>query len=1624
MSKKFKSQASSSRAAASAFGGFWGFSSTFGNDGREPSSLTYITEPPDLSRISDQQLVIAFKNLMKKDEITRTKALEELKEYIVSVEAKDGTVHDGFLEAWVKIYPRASIDLSRRVRQLAHTILGSIASLVGKRIAPHLPKVVGAWLAGLYDNDRPVHRSALESFTMIFTTDAKRNNVWKIYQSSILDFVDDVLLHQSPLTLSDERTVKRDDAEAKYARVVGSALSLFNRILGNSADEDLKKNLPEIETLLGSKSLWAFCTHEDPFVRRSIYILLRSAVSREPGWVDWKVLSAAIIGKSLSSPQIGSASELSESLLLLTSARPQIWTEDYTGKTSASKRLRQYIQKGSQAGHANFWSNLDQVLRTIPQEVLSGADKTSTDGIFTISSATAITEAFQEGLNSREETRQNLPIGWKKYIQVGTWLATLVPEDQQSEFIQKRLSPLVINYVRPESELVQWSLVPQSAEEICAEYLTTLTAHNQSEELQLLWTKLSHDLLEAVKLSSPEQSKDFRTSQDSICTQSKRFFDLQSAALSRVTEGQAEPAAQKVFKQSNIALLENCLQILRSRNGKPYGAAGVVEDCVRSMPSAAKSSKDFLNFVRTDAPDLLFSPSGDRLITIILVCREWDGFASSFENMVERAMELEPEQSNAHILQNLLSNLSFDEVGDKAKLSKLIMRALDKACRGSHAHWPIITSVLQNQSSRGQMANDIFLSMIDSLSFDDRVFDALHGLSHLGQTVPAAVREFQSGPQGSKLTGKLLFLIESPSEEVATLAESLMKTFKETVVGDTSDKSKIEILRNGFSHASEESLSIESLFAIAEELLQGISSKDADYRIKDILPSQNAWEEAMGPFLQLPPRFSVAITSPLGGIVNLVQRDVSESFKALWLSTPRDSAHCSAAFRLATFTIKVLSSFEITKHLNSDDLETVLFYLPLAVQLIDDDLSIEQSNGISGLKLADQREEYLEIVLKGRKIISNWIHAKEPLNGSSDSTISSSLINLWEKRLEELNGTSPWDYRIGEAFTKIMTSSHAVEHSKSTEEISKLCREARTANAIRSASWFAVLRSSILSNSVGNRICNELVADSTGLKQHDSSSDGLRKLALLNILLSGEDNIISTIPTQRLVFLTKHLIEYLQSDTKSLGLKAEIIKTLTFVISGLAEIYGSHWEESMDILSTFFKNTSGGEEGLPLLASSFRFFARLKSMAEGDSNDDLQDAWLERKTGLFNDLASTIGMFDSSTTFHQPRDVAVELLRRLINSLPIEKLEDVSGVFHLITAHSRSVQRTAYTILHRYIPQAQEQISFDVALSKTMVSLPDELLSLLLETPTMQMVNMAYGDDKMWTTIRAYLLSWKIVFDHFTNASLPVQEFYTTSIKENDILIPLLEFTFNFLQKSHGKIIDTSKLDVQNFEPDQSENAEKEIQWLLVHLYYLCLRHLANMTKNWWIDTKKRIKGPVEAWTEKHISPVVAGDSLQGVTDWISTQDPNEERALSVKISKTAEIIASIPVDEESPPVSISISLPPAYPLHPALVVGRSRVLVDEKKWKSWLLTIQGVIMFANGNLVDGLLAFRRNVQGALKGQSECAICYSVISTDMQTPNKRCATCKNTFHSVCLFRWFKSSNQSTCPLCRNNFVYV
>lgn len=94
MSKKpSKVHASSARiAVGSALG-----SSNFGNG----SPLSYLAERPDLSALSDPNIVVNFKNLSKKDSTTKSKALEDLQSYVSSQVNDHGDLEQAFLEAWV-----------------------------------------------------------------------------------------------------------------------------------------------------------------------------------------------------------------------------------------------------------------------------------------------------------------------------------------------------------------------------------------------------------------------------------------------------------------------------------------------------------------------------------------------------------------------------------------------------------------------------------------------------------------------------------------------------------------------------------------------------------------------------------------------------------------------------------------------------------------------------------------------------------------------------------------------------------------------------------------------------------------------------------------------------------------------------------------------------------------------------------------------------------------------------------------------------------------------------------------------------------------------------------------------------------------------------------------------------------------------------------------------------------------------------------------------------------------------------------------------------------------------------------------------------------------------------------
>ena len=328
--------------------------------------------------------------------------------------------------------------------------------------------------------------------------------------------------------------------------------------------------------------------------------------------------------------------------------------------------------------------------------------------------------------------------------------------------------------------------------------------------------------------------------------------------------------------------------------------------------------------------------------------------------------------------------------------------------------------------------------------------------------------------------------------------------------------------------------------------------------------------------------------------------------------------------------------------------------------------------------------------------------------------------------------------------------------------------------------------------------------------------------------------------------------------------------------------------------------------------------------------------------------------------------------------------------------------------------------------------MPEELLSLFLDPPTLE----KFSDDVLSAfplSIRGYLLSWKLLFDAYSASSFKIRDDFTEHLKGEGVVDPLLNFTFDVLGHSAAHAL---HLDKEGLGPAQitsydiniadAEPSEKNLHWLLVHLYYLTLKYIPGLFRTWYINCRsKQTRIAVESWTTKYFSPIIVSETLDSVQTWAEQQEPPaaDEQELLVKVSKAAkEVTAGYEVDDAQ--ASIVIKVPGSYPIEGVTVSGVNRVAVNERKWQSWIMTTQGVITFSNGSIVDGLQVFKRNIIGALKGQTECAICYSFISTDKRMPDKRCTTCKNLFHRTCLYKWFQSSNQNTCPLCRNPIDYL
>lgn len=781
----------------------------------------------------------------------------------------------------------------------------------------------------------------------------------------------------------------------------------------------------------------------------------------------------------------------------------------------------------------------------------------------------------------------------------------------------------------------------------------------------------------------------------------------------------------------------------------------------------------------------------------------------------------------------------------------------------------------------------------------------------------------------------------------------------------------------------------------------------------------------LAPFLELSVNPSLSITNGLGGAVALVKRE----FPASQLRVQRDRKGRAIPLRMALYVSRLSEKLELSRLPRPFQVE-LLYLLGLSVQLVSDQMTCMEENRL-WKSLA-----HTEAIAQADSFISNVRGILSVLAGNmqawdSDDDVSSvvrDLITLLTEQSRELTPRALYSARALSELTQSLTEASGISHLEEAllkPDILKIS----PSTILPAAALVTGFGETLQPSKPANTFCNRVVSEVAG-----ASSQADKTLMTL-ILLSASAQVYESgempVANNRIVFAVRQITSWLdEPEDLSPALCAEICRSLASLLPCMKDVYGSYWEKTIEFCISLWNRAHDFEldEALPFVHSSLRLMKIIESLQE--PNDDLEDALKEFSSAKPRALIGLLRLSREKSS--QPLDIVDGMLCREVEKISLRHIPDLSDIFGLVASDSRDIQTAAFNLLHRAIPEQQQQNSINAMLDKVDARLPDELISLLFDAPTLE----KYSDEMLAqfpSSIRSYLLSWKLVFDAYSTSSFKIRNDFTENLKTDNMVAPLLNFMFDVLGHSAAHAL---KLEKANLGPEQihdydikladSEPEEKNMQWLLVHIFYLTLKYTSGLFRAWYIDCRsKQTRVAVESWMTKYFSPLIIADALDEVQIWADNQEPPamDEQELAVRVARAArEVTAGYEVDESQ--AAISIRIPPSYPIENVAVAGLHRVAVSEKKWQSWIMTTQGVITFSNGNIIDGLQVFKRNIVGALKGQSECAICYSIISTDKRMPDKRCTTCKNLFHRTCLYKWFQTSNQNTCPLCRNPIDYL
>ncbi|PRP77660.1 hypothetical protein PROFUN_00521 [Planoprotostelium fungivorum] len=1529
----------------------------------------------------DGPFQLAFKSIQKRDEITKVKALQELSTYFKNM--NDDTKPHA-LKLWTIYYPRLCADNSRKVRENTHLTMNALVASVGKSLAPHLKKLMPHWILCKHDPCKEVSRAATAAFESALS-ESKRIDGLLFCKNEIIENFNENF-KSTPQSMQDAK-LTIEEATERYERTIYCTMISLGYFVQTLPKAENDKLLESYSSLFNPKSWESFLNSKHNMIKRAAYSLITVLCTHlkdifTSDMAAWSKIVMAVIAER----DGGSQQSAWECILTFTRVFPESW-EHVNARKAVFPRLFATLRETAPTSHSIIYPSILPFISHIP-DALVGREGHFQRELFT---------NFWKGAH----TDHGGPAAFRSLLNAYLECLSFYTSQYKDE-AQHPLSSIPSNehpLLAPFDDFVNFPKHPIPTDEYAKTLANSIIKLASVQLSDVNYTKKTFDQLSSGIRSSLDQQTKSTDTQDQMNRISSlisylkkdeneriRSFveDLCGAMIRRCTEelNSTNPNTRQQALQTLFTIVSSVgVQILTGEDGileKHRFFSNEWTPCLQKI--AALQGTD--DGIERDI-SLLFDVS--QVYFRGYTSEENDVFSSHWRNtldiihnssvrvsLLEKCLEKMKKVEGFDLRDDLLDRSIYEEISkisndgnsseDTKKRFHIFHLALQSDLVGKDLRLRMIEKLAEN--SRGDRLTGSSSQEWTSVLSDD---DVIRYSNEIPKWAESTTRIYHSlhSRSGQKKNDEII------SEEILNRYSTEWKSRLHRLTSEDTSK----LLSSDASNVDDLQRIVSSARNVRE--LSQVTNKSVQEYIQQISPLQLAKS-----------REEVLQTIDLFNLRHVLVYGAT--------APSRGSGEGARYVKTMYYLFGLINSYgtkEIFKLENDSIYNEALLIELMYVIALRNNLS-EYFSDVSLLKgVIEPTERQVKEYVKEISLLSFPLIQVMKKNSIEVGGAHSYVHSYW---LSEFNRVKEMKHRFDEYVTKDLLPN--------VEQLSQKTTLLHTLDCAVDV--------------IGDHYLHLIPKCLNQLKQ-----------------FRRQDFLEHSAQVTRVMYLYSSLclhslsVDNLTVDEANVG--SEI---LTYVLDGSKNASRDSWflVSSIRLVLSQFKLRDRGASHImtPEILQPILNLVTLQLKVEYRGSSDVQRVLIYNTLDLFYSLQDvteqtvfplqhwqswnhenwTRVIHLTEKVTEKATDMREDLLKVILScskvipsSVVSASLDTNSSIYHLLLSPHVPLQNLAFHIVSLY-NEAEAAKPF------TLPSEEEDIENVIVDG-LLDMMNVQYPLEEGQVLEFGYLLGWAALFR------------YVNAIKHKDRRNAMIIYLRKHSLLSRFLTLLFIPMDTEESPSESVENLNiggiiktRNIQSLCLWLYYQAIRNFPVLVRQWFNDDcEGKMSQSVERFTSKYVSPTLCSQELNSLSAYQSIVDE-----FSITVPKGSNLVVA-KYQKEELSLTISIQFPPSFPLRSAEVGVPERSGVSESQYRRWILSMITLLSMKDSPVLDAILLWKSSLDRHFEGVEVCPICYSLFDPSNHLPALSCKTCRNKFHSSCMYKWIKVSHKNDCPLCKTPF---